>query len=278
MRHEISIGGAALGGNGAPLVIAGPCVIESREVVFETAETLKDICSALGLPFVFKCSYDKANRTSAGSPRGPGLKDGLKMLNEVKEGVGVPVISDVHSVDEVGPAAEVLDALQVPAFLCRQTDLIAAAARTGKPVNVKKGQFLAPWDVKNIIDKFVSAGNEDIFITERGVSFGYNNLVVDMRAFPIMRALGRPVVFDVTHSLQLPGAQGGSSGGQREFAAPLARAAVAAGVDGLFIEVHPDPEAALCDGPSMVPLAEVKALLESIKGLSDYMREQGVDG
>jgi 2-dehydro-3-deoxyphosphooctonate aldolase (KDO 8-P synthase) len=240
-------------------------------VVFHTAEKLKDICERAGLPFLFKSSYDKANRSSLSSFRGPGLDAGLKILSEVKSRLRVPVISDVHSLDEVKPASEVLDALQIPAFLCRQTDLILAASETGKPVNVKKGQFLAPWDAKNIIDKFVSTGNQNIFLTERGASFGYNNLVVDFRSLPILRSFGYPVVFDVTHSLQLPGGMGKSSGGQREFAEPLARAAVSVGVDGLFIEVHPDPDAALCDGPNMMSLDTVERLLKTCSVIHDFV-------
>ncbi|MDA8432654.1 MAG: 3-deoxy-8-phosphooctulonate synthase, partial [Nitrospiraceae bacterium] len=247
---------------------AGPCVIESEEITFHTARELKEICAGLGLPLVFKSSFDKANRSSLSSFRGPGLDRGLRILSDVKEKLGIPVISDIHSIREIAPAAEVLDALQVPAFLCRQTDLILAASETGKPVNVKKGQFLAPWDVKNIIEKFTSTGNTNLFITERGTSFGYNNLVVDFRGLPLMRAFGYPVIFDVTHSLQLPGGQGSRSGGQREFAGPLARAAAAVGVDGLFMEVHPDPDKALCDGPNMLRLGDVLRLLRTIKEIA----------
>lgn len=255
------------------MVIAGPCALESEDVAMETARSLKDICSRLGLPFVFKSSYDKANRTSASSFRGPGLEKGLQMLSDIRQELGVPVISDVHDVREVGPAAEVLDALQIPAFLCRQTDLIIAAADSGKPVNVKKGQFLAPWDVSNIINKFESVENNGgLILTERGVSFGYNNLVVDFRALPIMRAMGYPVIFDVTHSLQLPGGQGSSSSGQREFAAPFMRAAAAVGVDGLFFETHPDPDRALCDGPNMVPLGQVEEMLRSTSEIARLSR------
>lgn len=266
--RNISIGGALLGGGGAPLVIAGPCVIESADLAMETAKRLREICSALGLGFVFKSSYDKANRTSLRAFRGPGLGEGLKILSDIKSKLGVPVISDVHSVEQVLPASEVLDAIQIPAFLSRQTDLIISASLTGKPVNIKKGQFLAPWDMKNIIEKFTSTGNQNVFITERGTSFGYNNLVVDFRGLPIMRSLGYPVVFDVTHSLQLPGGQGGSSGGQREFAEPLMRAAVAVGVDGLFMEVHPEPDKALCDGPNMISLGELKDMLKTVKEIA----------
>jgi 2-dehydro-3-deoxyphosphooctonate aldolase (KDO 8-P synthase) len=266
--REIAISGAvAFGGQNLPVIIAGPCVIESEDIVFHAAAKLKEACHSAGLPFVFKSSYDKANRSSVSSYRGPGSEKGLRMLSDVRSKFGVPVISDIHSVSEVGPAAETLDALQIPAFLCRQTDLILAASRTGKPVNIKKGQFLAPWDVKNIIEKFTSTGNHDLFITERGTSFGYNNLVVDFRSFPIMRSFGYPVLFDVTHSLQLPGGRGNRSGGESQFAGPLARAAVAAGVDGLFMEVHPEPEKALCDGPNMIGLAELGPMLEVLKNL-----------
>jgi 2-dehydro-3-deoxyphosphooctonate aldolase (KDO 8-P synthase) len=265
VTREISIANTKLGGNNPLYIIAGPCVIESEDIAFYTAERLKVICSQIGLSLLFKSSYDKANRTSLSSFRGPGLDKGLQIFSDVRSRFGIPVISDVHSIDEVKPAAEVLDALQIPAFLCRQTDLILSASHTGKPVNIKKGQFLAPWDVKNIIDKFISTGNHNLFITERGASFGYNNLVVDFRGLPIMRAFGYPVIFDVTHSLQLPGGLGSSSGGQKEFAEPLARAAVAAGVDGLFMEVHPAPDKALCDGPNMIPIDAVPDFLRVMK-------------
>lgn len=263
--REVAIENITVGGDAPPLIIAGPCVIESEEVTFYTAQKLKEICSSLGLPFVFKSSYDKANRTSIGSYRGPGAERGLRVLSDIRSRLKIPVTSDVHSLEEVGAASEVLDLLQIPAFLCRQTDLIRAASHTGKPVNVKKGQFLAPWDIRNIIEKFTSTGNHSLLITERGSSFGYNNLVVDFRAFPIMRSFGYPVIFDVTHSLQLPGGEGNRSGGQREFAEPLSRAAAAVGVDGLFMEVHPEPEKALCDGPNMIPLDAVLQLLRTVK-------------
>lgn len=269
---EIRINNIILGGNNPPVMIAGPCVIENEDTTFFTAEKLKEICNNAGLPFIFKVSYDKANRTSVSSFRGPGIDKGLRVLSDVKSKFNIPVISDIHSIEEIMPASEALDALQIPAFLCRQTDLILAASKTGKPVNIKKGQFLAPWDVKNIIEKFISTGNHNLFITERGTSFGYNNLVVDFRAFPIMRSFGYPVVFDVTHSLQLPGGQGGSSGGQREFAWPLARAAVAVGVDGLFMEVHPEPDKALCDGPNMMRLDDVEKMLKTIKAIHQILK------
>ena len=267
MTREINIGNVKLGDNNPLFIVAGPCVIESEDVVFYTAEKLKEICRGVGLSFIFKSSYDKANRTSLSSFRGPGMEKGLKILSDVRSKFHIPIISDVHAVEEIQPASQVLDALQIPAFLSRQTDLILTASRTGKPVNIKKGQFLAPWDVKNIIDKFISTGNQNLFITERGTSFGYNNLVVDFRGLSIMKSFGYPVLFDVTHSLQLPGGKGTSTGGQREFAEPLARAAAAVGVDGLFIEVHPDPDTALCDGPNMVSLDSVPGLLRTVKNI-----------
>jgi len=247
-----------------PLLIAGPCVLEDREIVHETASRLKEICQTLNMPFIFKSSYDKANRTSLASFRGPGLEMGLQMLNDIKETFAIPVLTDVHSAEESRVASEAVDMLQIPAFLCRQTDIIVAAGNTGKPVNVKKGQFLAPWDIRFIIEKFKSTGNNNISITERGTSFGYNNLVVDFRSLPIMHSFGCPVVFDVTHSLQLPGGLGSSSGGQREFASSLARAAMAVGVEGIFMEVHPSPDNALCDGPNMIALDDLQAMLEEL--------------
>ena len=274
--HEVKVGEVRIG-RGQPLVvIAGPCVIESEELTFRTAESLKELSVELGMPLIFKSSFDKANRSSLSSFRGPGIKKGLKVLGDVKKRFFLPVTSDVHAVDQVEPAAEVLDLLQIPAFLCRQTDLILAASMTGKPVNVKKGQFLSPWEVKNITEKFVSTGNFNLLITERGSSFGYHNLVVDVRGFPVIRSLGTPVIFDVTHSLQLPGGEGSHSGGQREFAAPLMRAAVGAGVDGLFMEVHPEPDQALCDGPNMLALPELKELLKQAKAIHELVRAWGV--
>jgi 2-dehydro-3-deoxyphosphooctonate aldolase (KDO 8-P synthase) len=252
-------------GPGRPLfLIAGPCVIEDERLVMETAETLIRITERLGLSLIFKSSYDKANRSSSASFRGPGIKEGLRILGRVKESFGLPVLSDVHSPREASEAAAVLDVLQIPAFLCRQTDLLVAAAETGKPVNIKKGQFMAPWDMGNAVGKVESAGNRRILLTERGATFGYNNLVSDMRSIVVMKAYGYPVVFDATHSVQLPGGAGNASGGQREFVAPLARAAVAAGCDGLFMEVHPDPDRAPSDGPTMVPLKELGDLLEPV--------------
>ncbi|MGB9699386.1 MAG: 3-deoxy-8-phosphooctulonate synthase [Thermodesulfobacteriota bacterium] len=261
---EIIIGPVIIGGRRPLALIAGPCVIESTELCRDTAEYLKELTNSLHVPFIFKSSYDKANRTSGQSFRGPGLVKGLEILGCIKEDLGIPVLSDVHSVEEVKPAAQVLDVLQIPAFLCRQTDLVQAVARSGKAVNVKKGQFLAPWDMRYIIEKIETCGNKSLLLTERGTSFGYNNLVVDMRSLVIMRQLGYPVVFDVTHSLQLPGALAGSSGGQREFIPFLARAAVALGIDGLFMEVHPQPEKALCDGPNSLPLQELPSLLKEL--------------
>lgn len=261
---EVSVGPVTIGGRRPFVLIAGPCVIESEAICLETARFLADLTRSLGIPFIFKSSYDKANRSSLQSYRGPGLMKGLEILGQVKRELKVPVLSDVHRFEEVGAAAQVLDALQVPAFLCRQTDFVLAVAGAGKPVNIKKGQFLAPWDVRNIIEKIQSTGNADILLTERGTSFGYNNLIADMRALVLMRETGYPVVFDVTHSLQLPGAQGTSSGGQRQFIAPLAKAAMAVGIDGLFMEVHPDPPAALCDGPNSQPLDGLKPLLEQL--------------
>jgi 2-dehydro-3-deoxyphosphooctonate aldolase (KDO 8-P synthase) len=269
---EVRIGEIRIG-NGNPLVlIAGPCVIENEEITFTTAQKLKEVCDRLGISLIFKSSFDKANRTSGFSFRGPGIDQGLKILSEVKKKFSVPVISDIHAVNEVRPASEVLDALQIPAFLCRQTDLILSSSRTGKPVNVKKGQFLAPWDVKHIIEKFTSTGNQNLLLTERGTSFGYNNLIVDFRGFSVIRSFGYPMLFDVTHSLQLPGGEGSSSGGQREYAPSLARAAVATGVDGLFIEVHPEPMKALSDASTMIPLNEIEGLLLQTKTLHDTVR------
>lgn len=259
--RKIDMGGASIGAGGKLALIAGPCVMESEKHVRSMAEQICRIAADLGMPFVFKSSFDKANRSSLGNFRGPGLEQGLKILGAVKKDLGVPVLSDVHEAWQCAPAAEVLDVLQIPAFLCRQTDFLVAAAKCGKPVNIKKGQFMAPWDMKNAAAKVTESGCADVILTERGASFGYNNLVADMRALPIMRRTGLPVVFDITHSVQLPGGQGGSSGGDRTMAPVLARAAVAAGVDGVFMEVHDQPDKALCDGPNMIPLAELKDLL-----------------
>ena len=270
--QTVEIAGLRIGAGLPHLVIAGPCVIEDAGLVLETATELKRITDELKLPFIFKSSYDKANRSSGRSFRGPGLEAGLAVLNRVREKVGVPLLSDVHTAEEATAAGHVLDVLQIPAFLCRQTDLLTAAARTGRAVNVKKGQFMAPWDMANVVQKIEEAGNRRLLLTERGASFGYNNLVTDFRALPIMRRLGYPVIFDATHSVQLPGGAGSHSSGQREFVAPLARAAVAAGCEGLFMEVHPDPDNALSDGPNMIPLAEVRSLLEQIVRIAVAIR------
>jgi 2-dehydro-3-deoxyphosphooctonate aldolase (KDO 8-P synthase) len=260
-----------IGENHALFLIAGPCVIEAENLMFDTARKLKEMTAGLSIPLIFKSSYDKANRSSAKTFRGPGLTEGLKMLAKIKKEFDLPIVSDVHTAEEAEAAAEVLDILQIPAFLCRQTDLLIAAAKTGRIVNVKKGQFMAPWEMENAVEKIESAGNQKIILTERGASFGYNNLVSDMRSIPIMQRFGYPVVFDATHSVQLPGAAGKSSSGQREFVAPLARAAVAAGCDGLFMEVHPDPDRAPSDGPNMVPLKDLPGLLTQVKRIHDVL-------
>ena len=261
-------------------LIAGPCVIESRQLALDTAGMLKEICAELGVPFIYKSSYDKANRSSGQSFRGPGADAGLKILAEVRQQIGVPVLTDVHEISQIEAAAAVVDVLQTPAFLCRQTDFINAVASAGKPVNIKKGQFLAPADMKNVVDKARAAAlaggcADNIMVCERGASFGYNNLVSDMRSLAIMRETGCPVVFDATHSVQLPGGQGTVSGGQREFVPVLARAAVAAGVSGLFMETHPDPAKALSDGPNAWPLARMKALLATLKALDAVVKKHG---
>ncbi|WP_319409614.1 3-deoxy-8-phosphooctulonate synthase [uncultured Desulfosarcina sp.] len=248
-------------------LVSGPCVIEDEEVTLRIATRLKELTNSLGIPFTFKASYDKANRTAITSYRGPGIQDGLRILAKVKETLGVPVLSDVHRISEVAEAAEVLDVIQIPAFLCRQTDLLLTVAKTGKPVNVKKGQFLAPWDMVNIVDKIRSVSSVQPMITERGVMFGYNNLVVDFRGIQIMQQTGCPVVFDATHSVQLPGGAGNRSGGQREFAPVLARAAIAAGADGVFLEVHENPDKALCDGPNSLHLDQLPGLLVQLKAI-----------
>jgi 2-dehydro-3-deoxyphosphooctonate aldolase (KDO 8-P synthase) len=256
-------------------LIAGPCVVESRQLAFDTAGELKEICASVGVPFIYKSSYDKANRTSIKSFRGLGIEKGLQILDEVRNQLGVPVLTDVHELDEIDAAASAVDVLQTPAFLCRQTDFICAVAATGKPVNIKKGQFLAPGDMKNVVEKARSAsGRDNILVCERGVSFGYNNLVSDMRSLVIMRETGCPVVFDATHSVQLPGGQGSASGGQREFVPVLARAAVASGVSGVFMETHPNPEKALSDGPNAWPLKFMKPLLETLKILDASVKSR----
>jgi 2-dehydro-3-deoxyphosphooctonate aldolase (KDO 8-P synthase) len=255
-------------------LIAGPCVIESEQLAIDTAGQLKEITSILGIPFIYKSSFDKANRSSHKSFRGPGLEAGLRILEKVKAQIGVPVLTDVHEDTPLGEVAAVVDVLQTPAFLCRQTNFIQNVARQGRPVNIKKGQFLSPWDMKNVTDKALATGNEQIMACERGVSFGYNNLVSDMRSLAVMRNTGVPVVFDATHSVQLPGGQGSSSGGQREFVPVLARAAVAAGVAGIFMETHPDPSVALSDGPNAWPLGQMQTLLQTLKMIDTAIKAE----
>jgi 2-dehydro-3-deoxyphosphooctonate aldolase (KDO 8-P synthase) len=258
-------------------LIAGPCVIESQQMAIDTAGSLREICNELAINFIYKSSYDKANRSSGKSYRGSGIDAGLKILNEVKSQLEVPVLTDVHTVDEIGPVAAVVDVLQTPAFLCRQTDFIHAVAKSGRPVNIKKGQFLSPWDMQNVVEKARDAsGADNIMVCERGASFGYNNLVSDMRSLAVMRATGCPVVFDATHSVQLPGGQGSVSGGQREFVPILARAAVAAGISGLFMETHPQPSRALSDGPNAFPLGHLKEMLKTLKILDSTVKQQGL--
>ncbi len=275
MNTAFQIGSVTITPSDPFFVIAGPCVIEDEETTLTVARYLKATGEALGIPVIFKTSYDKANRTSLDSFRGPGLEKGLEILGRVREATGLPVLSDVHGTDEVAKAAEVLDVIQIPAFLCRQTDLLLAAARSGRPVNLKKGQFVSPWDLRGALNKLTSTGNRRILLTERGASFGYNNLVVDMRSIPIMKGFGFPVVFDATHSVQLPGGEGTRSGGQREFVEYLARAAVAAGASGVFIEMHPRPENALCDGPNSLALEEVKPLLRLLKEIHSLVKGAG---
>jgi len=265
--RPIQLNNIRIGGGEQIVLIAGPCVIEERAETMKIARILKEVTGNLGVPFIFKASYDKANRTSGESFRGPGIRDGLEILASIRDDYAIPVLSDVHRFEEIDAAASVLDILQIPAFLCRQTDFVREVARRGRVINIKKGQFLAPWDVKPIIEKARNAGNEKILITERGTSFGYNNLVADMRSLPILRALGYPVVFDGTHSVQLPGGLGHASGGQRDMVPFLARAAVAVGIDALFLEVHPEPERALCDGPNSLRLDDLPGLLEDLKAL-----------
>ncbi|MGH9789257.1 MAG: 3-deoxy-8-phosphooctulonate synthase [Candidatus Acidiferrales bacterium] len=269
MTREVVVGGLRLGGSNGLFLIAGPCVIESEAHARSLAERIAAVCAELKLPYVFKTSFDKANRTSGASYRGPGVEAGLRVLRRIKDELKVAVLTDVHEPAQVGPAAEVADILQIPAFLCRQTDLLIAAGKSGRAVNIKKGQFVSPWEMKHAIEKVAGTGNTNILVTERGSSFGYNNLVVDMRSFPVLRGFGYPVVFDVTHSLQLPGGEGNQSGGQRQFAEPLARAAVAAGVDGIFMEVHDNPEKALSDPATQWPLAQLKPLLRRLLAIHD---------
>ena len=265
------VGSVEVGG-GELFLIAGPCIVESESHALKMAHAIRSITERVGVPYIFKSSYDKANRSSGDSYRGPGLEAGLKILADVKKQVGVPILTDVHEIEQVGAAKEIADVLQIPAFLCRQTDFVIAVARSGRVVNVKKGQFLAPWDIGNVLEKILATGNQQVLLTERGVSFGYNNLVSDMRSLVIMRELGYPVVFDATHSLQLPGGLGKASGGDRKYIAPLARAGVAAGVDALFLEVHEDPDRALSDGPNSLPLGQFEGLLRVVKRLDEIQK------
>jgi 2-dehydro-3-deoxyphosphooctonate aldolase (KDO 8-P synthase) len=276
--RSFEIGKIRVGGNAPLFLIAGPCVIESEAHATSIATRLAEIASSAGIPLIFKASYDKANRSSIGSFRGPGLEAGLHVLAKIKKRTGLPILTDVHEVGHVGPAAEVCDVLQIPAFLSRQTDLLVAVGRSGRVANLKKGQFLSPWDVANAAEKIASTGNQKIILTERGVSFGYQNLVVDMRSFPIMRKLGYPVVFDVTHAVQLPAGEGHASGGQPEFIEPLARAGTAAGIDGLFLEVHDNPAKALSDGTNALALANLRPLLEKVSLIAALTREWDAHG
>ncbi|HVS74611.1 MAG TPA: 3-deoxy-8-phosphooctulonate synthase [Candidatus Acidoferrales bacterium] len=273
--REIGIGSLRLGGANPLFLIAGPCVIESEAHARKMAVEVARIAADCGVPLIFKASYDKANRSSVKSFRGPGLREGLRILGKIKSELKLPILTDIHEASQAAPAAEVCDVLQIPAFLSRQTDLLIAAAKTGRVVNVKKAQFLSPWDMSNVVEKIASAGNSKILLTERGASFGYQNLVVDMRTFPILRKLGYPVVFDVTHSVQLSGGQGHASGGQPEFIEPLARAGVAAGADGVFLEVHDEPAKALSDGANALPLAQLAGLLQRLKELASLVRRWG---
>lgn len=271
-QREVAVGPVTFG-NGLPFVlIAGPCQIESRDHAMEVAGELASLCRAAGVPLVFKSSYDKANRTSLGAARGVGMEKGLAILAEIREALGCPVLTDIHSIEQVAPAAEAVDVLQIPAFLCRQTDLLLAAGETGRAVNVKKGQFLAPWDMRNVAAKIASTGNERILLTERGASFGYNTLVSDFRALPIMAETGYPVVFDATHSVQQPGGQGAASGGERRFAPVLARAALAVGCAAIFMECHPDPDHAPSDGPNMVKLAAMAGVIAQLHAIDALMK------
>jgi 2-dehydro-3-deoxyphosphooctonate aldolase (KDO 8-P synthase) len=269
----VTVGPVRIGGGHPLALLAGPCAIESEAHALRTAETLVGIAASARIPFVYKSSYDKANRSSARSYRGPGLRDGLRILRRVREAFGCPVLSDVHLPGEVPAAAEVLDLVQIPAFLCRQTDLVLACGRSGRPVNVKKGQFMAPWDMRNVVEKLRSEGCEDVLLTERGATFGYNNLVVDFRGLLVMQGFGVPVVFDATHSVQLPGGEGTRSGGERRYVEPLARAAVAFGVDAVFMEVHEDPDRAPSDGPTMLPLARLPRLLHDLSAIGSAVAE-----
>ncbi len=270
--RKVAIGSVEIGAGKPVAIIAGPCVIESREAALRHAERLKEIADRVGTPYIFKASYDKANRSAIDSYRGPGLDKGLQILAEIKKKIGVYILTDVHESVQVPAVAEVADILQIPAFLCRQTDFVIAVAKSGKVVNVKKGQFLAPWDIRNVLEKILSTGNDRVLLTERGVSFGYNNLVSDMRSLVIMRELGYPVVFDATHSLQLPGGLGHASGGERKYIPALARAGVAAGVDALFMEVHEDPDHALSDGPNSLALSDFEGLIRTAKEIDQLVK------
>jgi 2-dehydro-3-deoxyphosphooctonate aldolase (KDO 8-P synthase) len=272
--RQFNVGTVPVGGDRCLFLIAGPCVIESPEHCHSVARELKSIASRCDVPLIFKASFDKANRTSANSFRGPGLQQGLEVLRSIRAEFQVPVLTDIHAAEQVKPVAAAVDCVQIPAFLCRQTDLLLAAGQSGCAVNVKKGQFLSPWDMENVVKKLDSSGCRRILLTERGASFGYNNLVVDVRSFPVMRQWGWPVIYDVTHSLQLPGGQGTASGGQSQFIEPLARAGVAAGIDGLFLEVHDNPAKALSDGPNALPLDRLEALLQTVKRIDAVVREQ----
>jgi 2-dehydro-3-deoxyphosphooctonate aldolase (KDO 8-P synthase) len=269
----VKVGQIQVGGGSPLVVIAGPCVIEGKEAALRHAAALKERADRAGVSYIFKSSYDKANRSSVTSFRGPGLEKGLEILAQVKSKIGVPILTDVHEIHQVAAVKEVADVLQIPAFLCRQTDFVLAVARSGRVVNVKKGQFLAPWDMRNVLDKILAAGNEQVLLTERGASFGYNNLVSDMRSLVVMRELGYPVVFDATHSLQLPGGLGNASGGERKYIPALARAGVAAGIDALFMEVHEDPDHALSDGPNSLKLEDFEGLLHVVKRIDVLMKE-----
>jgi 2-dehydro-3-deoxyphosphooctonate aldolase (KDO 8-P synthase) len=273
--HDIALGSLRLGGANPLFLIAGPCVIESEAHACAMAQKIARIAGDCGVPYIFKASYDKANRSSVKGFRGPGLKEGLRILGKIKSELKIPVLSDIHESAQAAPAAEVCDVLQIPAFLSRQTDLLLAAAKTGRIINVKKAQFLSPWDMSKVVEKVASAGNNRIILTERGASFGYNNLVVDMRSFAVMKRTGHPVVYDVTHSVQLPGGQGHASGGQPEFIETLARAGVAAGVDGIFLETHDDPSAALSDGANALPLSQLASLLSKLKQVAELVRSWG---
>ncbi len=275
MENSFSIGNLNINESGPFFLISGHCVIEDEDMALRVADFLRETGEAIEVPVVFKTSYDKANRTSLDSFRGPGIDKGLEIIQKVREETGLPVLSDVQDIGEIEKAAKVLDIIQIPAFLCRQTDLLLTAARTGLPINIKKGQFISPWDIEPIIRKITSTGNRNVLVTERGTSFGYNNLIVDMRSIPVMKGFGHPVVFDATHSVQLPGSARTSSGGQREFIGYLCRAAVAAGANGVFIEAHPHPDSALCDGPNSLPLDQIRPLLALLKEIHSLVHSKG---